>query len=1046
MSRNSSKVRGIAALTIALTLVQGVSLVSEVRAVARSVATSSDVASTSANGGGTFTVSSSVPVAAPGTISQSITTSFDPTRAQLTGSSGIVAPSGWTLSYSSDGTTFGAAPNSVPGWAAIRAVRATGSIASGGDAAGLQIVTGSGTATVPPSGSFNAGGGGDGWDVSFDEQGNVFNVFHHDGYWGTGFKTPGIHCHTRAGSSCGPGWPFSTRIADGVTGPTGIVGQPWYHTNDQAMSWIDTTNNRLWFETNLNDGTAASGSGFACVDISNLSVGPAWCGGNITNAFVKLGPSLCGYDCALGLAVENNKLFSWDKSTGKLLCLDPYADRAGALPGAPCSNQPFSFSGITSAAVGSFSLRSAQGKIWGSAYSKAMCFDPVALVPCTGWTSGPAALSGTAPNAVIDIATPSGLAGAVCFALVGASRGCFAADGSSNVELTGTHDGTAFMTYYATRMTAGTQPRSPESTGTRIVWADGAWSGGGKVYCYDSSLNGGSGGACPNFPVNHSAYTATIDSQNMNCIWTNTDSGQISTIDAVTGGSTCTTPPSVAEFSAPVIVPRLACSSADSVREWRTFKLTSPAANTYSTATLTILTASGSILPGWNRVSISGANRSVDLSSLSVSTSGLSPRFKVSLADKTTTALIGGEISVAGGSPQMCVPLHTVAWCPAGPARIAGALTAPPAIQVTTTGEAQPSSGPAEVFASATASITATAPSDASCLGTLDGTATMVSSSAPIPNALMRLLDSSGAVIATTSTDSSGNYSFTRLAAGSGYRVEFGPTAMGSANAATESSVATNRTVTASAVTTVNGVYAALRTNVLSGQGAHGQTVTVTPAPNDSNGTQSYGSFTKSSTCVVDPVDSQCKSSVSIAGQGTWTVDSTSGAIAFAPTSGYTGTTTAVRYHVTETASSLTTWNLASVTIDAPTTTTVAPTTTVAVGTSSVVVPPSSVARATSTGILVSQVRVSGPGRVVQTGTVLVGGIRIPAVTCTPTRSVRAGAIHVTCSLTTRVRTMLRRAGLSVTVTTRFTDVKGHVRTTSTVVALKRNATLPVTK
>lgn len=1042
-----------ARLALCFSLIGVVAVGSPASAVARSVTASSNVGTTSANGGGSFTITSSVPVAAPGTVSQSITTSFDPTRAQVTGSSGIVAPSGWTLSYSSDGTTFGAAPGTPSGWAAIRAVRATGSIASGGDAAGLQIATGSGTATVPPSGAFNAGGGGDGWDVSFDEQGNVYNVFHHDGYWGSGFITPGLHCHTRSGATCGPGWPFALRIPSGTTGPDGITGQPWYHTNDQAMSWVDVTNNRVWIETNLNDGTVASGTGYVCVDVSNLASGPAWCGGSIRNAFVKTGNTLCGRDCNVGLAFADNKLFSWDTGTGKLACLDPYANRAGGLPGAPCANQPFAFTGISSAALGSYSLITAQGYVWGSAGTKAICFDPTSLAACSGWSSGPATLSGTAPNIAIDIPASNGDPGAVCYALFEASRGCFNANGSTNTELTGSHAGTAFMTYFSTHQSQQIQQKSPVTNGTRIIWSDGRWPGGGQVNCYDTSLSSGAGAACANFPVNHSAYTATLDAQNINCIWTNTDSGTIATIDAVTGGSTCTTPPSVAEFSAPVIVPRLACSSASSIQSWRTFKLTSPAASTYSTATLTVLTSSGAIIPGWNRISITGANRSVDLSSLAVSTSGLSPRFKVALANKTTTDLIGGEVTVVGGAPELCVPLQAVAWCPSGPQRIAGALSAPAAIQVTTTGEAQPQSGPTEVFTNSVASVSVSAPSDASCLGTLAGTATMASNSAAVPNALMRLVSSSGTVLATTTTDAQGNYTFDRLIAGSNYRVEFGPSTQGAANAATVSSTSTNRTVTANATTTVNGVYALLRTNVLSGNGAHGQAVSVIPAPNDSTGAQSYTAFTKSATCVIDPADNQCKATVVIAGEGTWAANATSGALTFTPNSGYIGTTTAVAYRVTETSSSLTTWNLASVVIAAPvtttttTTTTTPPTTTTTIpATSSVVVAAGAVARAASTGVLVSQVRVTTPGRVTQTGTVVINGVSVPAVVCTPVTVASSQSVNVSCTLTGAVRRMLATSNATISVVTQVKTKSGKVITTKTKVILRKSGILPVTK
>jgi len=916
---------------LALAFVAGIGLVlpQSASAVVQSVSMSSDQSSVSGNGGAAVTVTAGVPVAAPGTISQSITQTFDPARVQLTSSTGIVAPAGWTLSYSSDGTTFGAAPNTPQGWATIRAVRATGSIQSGGDSNGLQISSGAGTGSVPQSGAFASGGGGDGWDVAFDEQGNVYNTFHHDGYWGTGFKTPGLHCHTRTGGSCGPGWPFSLRIGDGVTGPDGIVGQPWYHTNDQAMQWVDTVNNRVWIPTNLNDGRPAfSGNGFVCIDVSNLAVGPSWCGGDIRDAFVRLSPgtSFCTRDCTLGLAVENGKLFAWDGVSGRLLCLDPYGTRPGSLPGAACGSQPYTIAGISAATLGTYALMSAQGLVWGSAQGKAMCFDPVALAVCSGWTGGAAILTGSEPNMSFDIPASTGMPGAVCFSRYDAARGCFAADGTSSTELSGGHVASDFVTYLSGKVTATTQPKFGVTTGTRVYWSDGAWPGGGRIYCWDTSLASGAGAACANWPVSNSAYTATIDAQNPNCIWTNTDSGAITQIDAITGGSTCVTPPPLAEFSAPVILPRLACTSSSSIQQWRSFTLTAPSASTYSTATLTVLSATGQIIPGWNRVPVPAGNRTVDLSTLTVSASGASPRFRVVLNDKTTNDAISGEVSAVGAAPQLCVPLQTVAACPTTLQQITGSMPVPAAISVSGTGRAQPGSGPAEQFSSAAASITVSAPSDATCLGTIAGTATIPSTSTPVANTTVRLLNASGSVLATATTDSNGAYSFGRLVAGSGYRVEFGPSSLASADSATDASASTSRSVTANATTTANGTYGVLRTEPLSVTGEHNQPVTLTPSPFDSTNTQTYASFTKPATCIVDPADSQCKSSVVIAGEGTWSVDPTTGVLTFTPSSGYSGTTTAVRYKVTETSSSWTTWNTAQATIaSAPTTTTTTP-------------------------------------------------------------------------------------------------------------------------
>ena len=321
----------------------------------------------------------------------------------------------------------------------------------------------------------------------------------------------------------------------------------------------------------------------------------------------------------------------------------------------------------------------------------------------------------------------------------------------------------------------------------------------------------------------------------------------------------------------------------------------------------------------------------------------------------------------------------------------------------------------------------------------------MASSSAAVPGAVVRLVDATGVVVATTTTDSGGNYTFDRLVAGSGYRVSFGPSAQGAADNTTVTSAGTDRVVTANNVTTVNGSYALLRTNALTGSAAHNQPVTVTPAPNDSTGTQTYGSFTKASTCVFDPADRQCKSSVSIHGQGTWAVNSATGAISFTPVSGYSGTTSALDYRVTETSSGWTTWNTLQATIaPAPTTTT---TTSLAASVSttgvSVVVPTaSSVSRAASVGTVATQVAVPSAGRVTQTGT----SANLVACTATPVNARGAGTVTTRCALTWPIRNRLNYGPVTVTLVTKFKGKDGTVRTTRTRVTLPRKRMLPVTR
>lgn len=1001
------------------------------------VTVQSDAPSVSGNGGTTATLTTSAPVAGPGAVAQELVQSWDPDRLRLTGASGVIAPSGWTLSYSSDGTTFGSAPGTPAGWAAVRAVKATGSITSGGNSAGFQIVEGTGTGTVPPSSPFSSAGGGDGWDVSFDDDGHVFNVFHHDGAWNgsPGFSTPGIDCHTRSGASCGPGWPFLLRVPHGQTGPGGIAGQPWYHTNEQSMSWVDTTNQRIWVPTNLNDGTSASGTGFVCVDISDLAVGPAWCGGGIVNAFVKLGPTVCGRDCALGLAAAGGYLFAWDASTGDLICLDPSATRAGDLPGAGCPGQPFSFTGIATASLADgYALGATQGGlVFGSASGKAVCFDPATLVACAGWSSGPATLTGTYPTMMVEAPAPDGSAGAVCFTRYDLDRGCFAGDGTSSTQLTGSHAGAALMTYIAGKVVQ-IAPKTAAVAGSRVYWANGAWYGGGSIYCFDTSLNAGAGAACANWPVAVSAYTATIDAQNVNCIWTNTDSGAITTIDAITGGSTCVTPPATATLSTPVMIPRLACSGANAIRSWQSFQLAGPSASTYSTGTFTVLTAAGRTVSGWNRVPIPAGTRTIDLSGLSVAASGQAPQFRISLADKTTSDPIQGRVVAVGDAPQLCVPLVTQAICPTITAQYPNGAPTPTPTAVAGDGTVQYASNPPQAFTRGSASIAVTAPSDATCLGTISGTATMASGGS-VAGAPVRLLDPAGAEIASTVTDPSGAYAFEKLAAVSGYRVEFGPAAAAAASAATDAGASTARSVTANTATTVNGTYETLWTDPLVGTGTSGSPVGVVPSPTTSTGaTAQYAAFTAASTCVIDPADATCKASVVVPGEGTWAVDAASGAITFTSLPSFAGAATAVRYRVTETATGRTTWNSVRMTISAPPPAPVAPATTPASTTRGArpALRVSAPARVAATGVIQVVVTTTGPGTITQRGFLPAG-----APACSYRRVVGAATRVITrCAIDPPVGS----GAVRVRIVTRFRAMDGTVTTTTRYVRVARVA------
>jgi hypothetical protein len=190
-------------------------------------------------------LTASAPVAVAGTTQQEIVQDISPLL-NLQSASDIVAPVGWTISYSTDGTTWTTtAPTTAAGWNAIRKVKASGELISqGADNVGRQIASTDANAAQPTTGQFptTTGSSGDGWDIFFDDAGHVFNIHHHNGAGGVnvGSSNQSIDCHLRTGESCGPTWPY--RIVSLSTAPVFNM-----HTNEQSTGWFDTVENEMWF-------------------------------------------------------------------------------------------------------------------------------------------------------------------------------------------------------------------------------------------------------------------------------------------------------------------------------------------------------------------------------------------------------------------------------------------------------------------------------------------------------------------------------------------------------------------------------------------------------------------------------------------------------------------------------------------------------------------------------------------------------------------------------------------------------------------------------
>lgn len=843
--------------------------------------------------GGTFTARA--PISSSGVIAQEIVINIDPSKTSLSSANQITAPAGWTISYFNGTTWSSTAPSTVLGWAAVTRVKASGTLTSQGSANGKQIATNSATAIAPPSGQFAATGNGDGWSVFFDNNNHVFNVFHHDG------PSLAVDCHTRTGTSCGPGWPFS------------VAG---FHTNNQSEGWIDNTNKRLWWSTNT-----STQSGFACIDISNFASGPAWCGGSAAAAFEATGTSGgASYGYTSDFAAAGSRLFTFETYTGKLMCVDT-ALNSGL--GAPCASQPISFAGITNSYDGANALLSYGGKLYGGTGSTLFCIDPITFVSCTGF---PKTITSVI-NGIYPLPNASGVIQGIC-TLDQNTNPCYTFGGSSLTRPASLtfNLGPYFSSY----------GKSPENTGSKLYWASG-WNSG-YLYCWDASLNSGAGAGCPNFPVTTPAnYTAQIDPYNSNCIWVNTDSGGISAWDGILGTQGCTSLPTDVTFDTSLIIPRMGCNATSAISSWQNFTLTGPASNKYQSATLTVTKADGSAISGWSAVPITGS-RVIDLSTLNVADSGQKPLFQVKFTQRTGTSPADdakATVTAVGDQPELCITPDPHYVCPT----TLGPLTNLPSqsASISASGTATLTGNVTQNFVGASTTTNLTTPALSACASTLTGNAAGGGGGAPVTGVTVSLLNGAGVAVldgqgnpVTATTDSSGNYTFGTLAFGA-YKVSFPDKSVtqtigtstvssagsGSTNAA--SGIATSNVTTLSQGVNgiVNAAYvlpptAPSRTQIVANgsnvifdafsaapQSMTTGTISAAFASTLSNFTSTKG-LTK--LCAANEVANACTASTVATPNGTYSVNATSGQVTFTPAVGFSGTADPVTYVVVDAA------------------------------------------------------------------------------------------------------------------------------------------------
>ena len=780
------------------------------------------------------------PVSVSGTTSQMVQIELEPDLV-LTSSADIKYPSGWTVFYSVDGATWtSVAPTTTAAWALIRFVKAEGPLVSEGtDSSGRQIASTDANAAQPTSGQFptTTGSSGDGWDVFFDDQGRLFNVWHHNGSG----SNQSVDCYLRTGVRCHGTWPF---LLLSNTAPTFTM-----HTNEQSTGVYDPAAQEIWFPTVYSSG-GVNQVGFACIRTDDITLTNKWCGGSAASAFVSAGieGNIAGttcisggtstylYDCTGGIAKSGNRIFSYHTARGDLMCVDISANNGA---GAPCSSGGFIDFGASLADVSSTGNRWRPlvmewgGRIYGNGgrYAKATCVVASTGQPCTGWTNA-RAITATSTR-IFKLPTSQGGVAGVCFSSLNTARTCFDENGNNITSSLTTNFNSGFTGSY--RSTYDAYGGILYNYKTRLYWGDANWAAGqGKIYCWDFALDTW----CKNWTsagVADTNYQIVLDPYNPNCLWSNSHDGIIQTYDTYTGAmGNCAVPAPTAVFDAGAALPRMACAQANAIQEWKSFALTANFA--YTSATLTVKKADGTAIAGWTNVAIpSNSPKSVDLSALSVMESGQNPTFTVTFTGRTEYGEVSARTTAIGGSPELCLrPMAIV--CPTGPVFQASQL-APGTSQVDATGSAT-AGATVTPFSPATATVNIGAMSAATCSTSLSGTA-LTTSGTPVGGALVTLTNGTGTPLTypldyadeglrgqviSVVTNSSGQYSFPYVVPGS-YAVRFSDVQ----TAAVTGTSVVGGTTTSENTTTITVLTSASKTLVAGTPGVINATYTAFP-------------------------------------------------------------------------------------------------------------------------------------------------------------------------------------------------------------------------
>ena len=881
-----------------------------------------------------------------GSATQEIIQTIDPSKVSLTGPNDVIAPQGWTVTYSTDGTTFTSTPSS---WDAVVKVKATGSVNSGGLSGDKQLYQTSASAPgsiTTPNGVSRSGG--DGWDVEFDSRGYIYNWYHH------GALSSGLDCRDRlTGALCAGNWPMS-------------LSTNGFYSGFQSTLFFDEVNKHIW----LPAADRSTGTGFLCIDVNTVTT-PTLCGGSKATAWNMLNARSNAQETGIEqIIASEGKIYSWDILSGKILCYD-YLSNNGL--GSGCANMPSitvtagSANALTQNPTSSMTyLRAAFGNIYGELNASVTCFNAKTLATCAGWANYSQTLSLGSGHAMYLQPNAAGQIVGVCTAT---NAKCFAADGT-------TFNTNTVVQNALNNGSMGRWNGSMLSVGSKFLF-NNIWDKPSYLFCFDfatsaacsgwssSSFNGITGvGQISGSRV----YTMDLDPLSNDCIWTNSDNGSpmIGQVTISTGQLGCTIKLASSNYKQADLSPRLTCDGISGVG-YNRFTLSGLTKGTdYTSASLSIFKSNGDVLVSggttWDNVAFNSDNY-VDLTSIVATDLGKNAAFKINYVGKTTTAAATGTLLMKSDSAQLCLSLTAKMVCPNT------VLIGTPTDSTTNfsaTGATINAANQRTEYTVTSGNLTIGAPLASQCgfvlnaaIGQGQASQAFPATYAPVQGAVAYLTDSSGTILndangnpIKASSDVSGNLSFGAVKAGS-YKVAFtdfplvngvgaGDIAStyispygfvtGQINRTPQNPDANFTTIqtplltpgftgVAGTPTVVKALYvmrAVASNDTVGVKGGSFSTIDV--LANDKPTTTA--SFTASSLkiCAAGTTSSCALTTLTIANQGTFAVSS--GKITFTPVSGYFGSVTPITYQVADGYSNIpqtVTATLAATVVGAPT-------------------------------------------------------------------------------------------------------------------------------